>query len=75
MNQTTIIIGSITYTMKAKRALVNQCGIETQIIKESGNNTKGCAYGLRFRSEKTMDVIGKLREMQIGYTFLAPKDE
>ena len=75
MNQTTLIIGSITYTMKAKRALIYQCGIDTQIVKESRRNTSGCAYGLRFRSEHTMDVIGKLRELEIGYTFLPATEE
>ncbi|MBP5428270.1 MAG: DUF3343 domain-containing protein [Clostridia bacterium] len=41
-----ILVGSISYAIKAKRLLAKE-GILTNVIKDS-NHTSGCSYGLSF---------------------------
>ncbi len=60
----TLQIGSITYAMKARKAL-SAISIHSKIIKTSSFN--GCVYSIEFPSEKYYSVISELKRLGIKY--------
>lgn len=65
-----IALKSMTYAMKAKKAL-NDHYINADIIKLDPNMTKkGCAYGVRFDCVNLSAVQDVLRNGSIKYTEL-----
>ena len=49
MNSKTIVVGSVTYAMKAKDILFSY-GIRAYIEKMKTNNSYGCGYALKVKS-------------------------
>lgn len=66
MNGVIIIIGSITYAMKAQKAL-KEIGVYASLIKKSGELRRGCSYGIRVNASNFMAAIAKLKELNIDY--------
>ena len=67
MNTTTLIVGSITYALKAKKVLM-RIGIRSELIKtENSQRRSGCIYGIKFNSELFYSVIDELRNNAIKY--------
>ena len=67
MNTTTLTVGSVTYALKAKKALM-RIGIRSELIKtEDSQRRSGCAYGIRFNSDLFYSVIDELRNNAIKY--------
>lgn len=66
MNGVTIIIGSITYAMKAQKAL-KEMGIHASLIKKNGETRRGCSYGISVSTSHFMATIAKLKELNIEY--------
>ncbi len=60
-----IIIGSITYTMKAKGAL-QDIGIRVSVRKLRASG-RGCSYGLEIPAGQLLAVAATLRSMNIDY--------
>ena len=68
MKQTTITVGSVTYALKAKKALLG-IGIKSKLIKvDSSNRELGCEYGLVFPSAYFLDAVAELKEQKINYS-------
>ena len=66
MNTELVIIGSITYTMKAKSALTEN-GIKARIRKLQPRNRSGCSYGLELPEGSRLTVASILRPLNIPY--------
>ena len=66
MNGIIIIIGSITYAMKAQKAL-KEIGIHASLIKKNGESRRGCSYGIRVNVSHFMATIAKLKDLNIDY--------
>ena len=58
MGNEKIIIGSISYAIKAKRLLAKE-GISADLIKETDRST-GCSYGLSYPSREAFRVSAVL---------------
>ena len=68
MKQTTITVGSVTYAIKAKKALAS-IGIKTKLIKvDSSKRDLGCEYGIEFPSAYFLDVVAELKKEKINYS-------
>ena len=68
-----ILIGSITYTMKAKKILSNH-GINATITKYDSTSHHGCTYGLKLKQNQYINVIGILNQNNIRYQILGSDD-
>ena len=66
MNEVIILIGSITYAMKAQKAL-KELGISAMLIKRAGEAQRGCSYGLRLHSSRFLSAVARLKELHIDY--------
>lgn len=66
MKDTVVIIGSITYTMKAQKALQGR-GIDCYVIKRASDENGGCRYGIKCSAENTISAIAVLKELNIPY--------
>ncbi|MBR7095956.1 MAG: DUF3343 domain-containing protein [Clostridia bacterium] len=66
-----IVIGSITYAQKARRALA-PLGIRARLIKAEALPAEGCVYGIEIAEENTLTAISELRRLGIDYRFLSP---
>lgn len=67
-------IGSVTYAMKAKRAL-NAENISAKVIKTDNlKSSNGCAYGIEFDCTAAMSVAAVLRTKGIEYRYLTTHD-
>ena len=60
-----ILIGSISYAIKAKRLLVRE-GITANVVKET-DKTEGCSYGLSFSECDAYRVTAILSQAGIGF--------
>ncbi len=60
-----IIIGSITYAMKAKSAL-QDIGIRVSMRKLKATG-RGCSYGMEIPSGQLLAVAATLRSLNISY--------
>ncbi len=60
-----ILIGSISYAIKAKRLLARE-GISANVVKET-DKTEGCSYGLSFPERDAYRVSAILRQAGIGF--------
>ncbi len=60
-----IIIGSITYAMKAKSAL-QDIGVRASVRKLKATG-RGCSYGLEFAEGQLLAVASTLRSLGISY--------
>lgn len=69
-----IIIGTITYTMKAKKVL-NEQGITAYVAKYDGTNHQGCSYGLKIKQEEYINAVGILNEHGIRFHTWQSKDD
>lgn len=69
-----IVIGSITYAMKAKKAL-SERGINARIIKYEGLRHRGCSYGLKIKHEHYISLVGILNQFGIHYQTLDQKND
>lgn len=69
MHTDSIIIGSITYALKAKNALA-EVGIRARVRKFSPTVERGCNYGLELPSGKLLTVAAVLRPLGIPYEVL-----
>ena len=68
MNTTTITVGSVTYAIKAKKAL-SGIGIKSKLIKvDSSKTARGCEYGIEFPSSVFLDVVAELKRNKINYS-------
>ena len=72
MTDTFVLIGSITYAMKARK-IVKEQGIDAQIVKHDTKGRKGCSYGLICKAENTIAIIGILRANNIPYEVTSKK--
>lgn len=69
-----IVIGSITYAMKAKK-IVNEYGITASVVKYEGLQHRGCSYGIKIRYEQYMSVVGILSEHGIRHRIADKTDD
>ena len=58
-----LLIGSISYAIKAKR-LLSRAGIAANLIKET-DHTSGCSYGLSFDGRDSFKVSAVLKDAGI----------
>ncbi|MBQ2718800.1 MAG: DUF3343 domain-containing protein [Clostridia bacterium] len=68
--KTKIVIGSITYAQKARRALSAQ-GIRARLIKADSGPAEGCVYGIELTEDEAPAAIRELRRLGIDYRFLS----
>ncbi len=74
MNNTIIIVGSVTYAMKVKK-LLERSGIKSTLVKVDGiKSGKGCTHGIKFQSSMFYDVISVLRNREINYSVYSGND-
>ena len=69
MQKRLIKIGSITYALKAKRAL-SELGIKTKVQKTS-SDANGCIYSLEVPEEKLFSAVSELKSLGISYELSA----
>ena len=70
LNTSTIIFSSVTYAIKAKKAL-KRIGINTKLVKTDSNKTNyGCTYGIKIQTKNFYDVVAELKKENIDYTVL-----
>lgn len=68
MKQCTAAMGSLTYAIKAQRALA-EGGITCEIVKlDSSMTRRGCAYGVTFSCEEQRAVRAVLSKEKITVT-------
>ena len=68
MIQTTLTVGSVTYAIKAKKALLG-IGIKSKLIKVTSSlKNLGCEYGIEFPSVYFLDAVAELKKQKINYT-------
>ncbi|MBR4873707.1 MAG: DUF3343 domain-containing protein [Clostridia bacterium] len=68
MKQCTAALGSLTYAIKAQRALV-QAGLGCEIVKLDATMTRrGCAYGVEFSCADHRAVRAVMSREQIPVT-------
>ncbi|MBP5348903.1 MAG: DUF3343 domain-containing protein [Clostridia bacterium] len=60
-----ILIGSISYAIKAKRLLARE-GITANVVKET-DKTEGCSNGLSFSERDAYRVTAILSQAGIGF--------
>ena len=61
-----IIIGSITYALKARNALQN-AGLKARIRKLEPTGKKGCSYGIELPEGQLLTVASILRPLNLDY--------
>ena len=61
-----IVIGSITYALKARNALQN-AGIKARLKKLEPTGKKGCSYGVELPPGELLTVAAILRPLNIDY--------
>lgn len=61
-----ILIGSITYALKAKNALI-EAGIKARVRKLQPKKSTGCSYGLEIPEGNLLTVAAVLRPLNITY--------
>ena len=64
MGNQKILIGSISYAIKAKRLLARE-GISANVVKET-DRTEGCSYGLSFPDRDAYRASAILSQAGIG---------
>ena len=62
-----ILIGSITYALKAKTAL-GEAGVKARLRKLQPKHYDGCSYGLEIPEGNLLAVAAVLRPLGIQYT-------
>ena len=68
MKQCTAALGSLTYAIKAQRALAEN-GLACEIVKlDSSMTRRGCAYGVTFSCEEQRAVRSILGKEKITVT-------
>ena len=69
MAKATITVGSITYALKAKKAL-ERLGIRAGVVKSrSQTGGKGCSYGIEYPIHHEMTVVSELRRLGISFEY------
>lgn len=66
MNKSTITVGSVTYAIKLKKLLSRE-GIQSELVKVSDEERRGCTHGLKIKRTDLFSAIGILREK--GYEY------
>ena len=67
MGKTIITFNSVTYALKAKKAL-SRTGINSKLIKLAGELTAGCTHGVEISSLLFLDAVNTLRGAGIEYS-------
>ena len=68
LENTTLILGSVTYAVKARRLLARS-GINARLIKLSGKETAdGCSHGIELASSRFFEAVVILKENGIAYS-------
>ena len=70
MHTDTILIGSITYALKARNAL-GEAGIRARLKKLDQTNSRGCSYGLELPAGNLLTVASVLRPLNIDYELIS----
>ena len=71
VGKTIITFSSVTYSMKAKKALA-RIGIDSKLVKISGNTGEGCKHGIEINNNAFLDAINSLRYLGIEYSVYNP---
>ena len=75
MKQTTLTVGSVTYAIKAKKAL-SGIGIKSKLIKvDSSKRAIGCEYGVEFPSAYFLHAVAELKKENISYSLYSQEKE
>ena len=75
MKQTTLTVGSVTYALKAKKALAG-IGIKSKLIKVDSSDRKvGCEYGIEFPSVYFLDAVAELKKENINYSLYSQEKD
>ncbi len=61
-----IVIGSVTYAMKAKKEL-GQKGVRTRVVKASQKQSTGCTYAIEIEASERFRIYSYLDELGISY--------
>ena len=68
LNKTTLSLGSVTYAMKAKKALL-AIKIHSKLVKlDPGKSIGGCIYGLNISSEDYPVAVMELKKEGIPFS-------
>ena len=59
-------LGSLTYAMKAQKALAAAAIPSTVVKSESSSSRRGCTYGIRFSCQQEQNVRTVLGGARIG---------
>ncbi len=62
-----IIIGSVTYAIKAKKELEKR-GIRARVVKAAQKGVSGCSYAVEIDQSDRFRVYASLDELGISYT-------
>ena len=66
MNKTTITVGGVTYAIKLRKILSRE-GIDSELVKISDKEKRGCTHGVRIDRSDFFSVIGIMRKAGIEY--------
>ena len=67
MTHETIIVGSVTYALKAKKAL-ERLGVRVRVVKGTpSENSHGCQYGIEYDIRFEMTVISEMHRLGIDF--------
>lgn len=61
-----IVIGSVTYAIKAKKSL-EQKGIRARVVKASQKESSGCTYALEIEATDRFRIYSHLDEIGVSY--------
>lgn len=68
LNVAIITVGSMTYAIKARKALSHE-GIKSKLVKLE-KNKDGCSYGIELKEERLYSAVVVLRTNGIEYKLL-----
>ncbi len=69
MNTAILLVDSVTYAIKARRAL-SRIGISAVIKKVNAEGSLGCRYGVMIKQRYLFDTMAALTEWHIPFTQL-----
>lgn len=73
MKTTTIIVGSVTYAIKARKLLARHDIVATLQKIDAQNSGAGCNYGIKINSGYFFDTVAILKQNGIEYTVYSEK--
>ncbi len=73
MKKTILTLPSLTYAIKAKKALL-RIGIQSELVKVDGKKTtRGCTHGISLSDTSYYDAVLELRNLGIEYAVYPDK--